>query len=273
MDTLDNDVYEYDKSLFFKLLESKRFVAKFESIQEQQGVVVCPIEIKSWPFNSLDLIEKHLYLPSPYYKNHYIPLIYAPSGRTSVSSGGGGGSRHSANMSESNVNLIVRINSSSSRFDLTCDGKPICTNVKLLKIETAYSAVNSRPYRILVVDRELTFGASRPPDSTTFEDADGENGSATLDNELVENVDDSSSVVSVSKLRDTTLKKRGSSLSLTMGLLSLKDVNTFVKAIDFLHNAVCVVDEAPPQTRRNQNNSKGKNYDHQSNRLVKVCFF
>lgn len=285
MDSLDNDVYEYDKSLFFKLLESKRFSGTFESIQEQQGVVVCPIEIKNRPYNSNDLIEKHLFVPSPFYKNHFIPLFYALSSNNRKSSSTG--SRVSATP-ESSVNLIVKA-TNSPRLDLTCDGKPICTDIKWLKTETAYSAGNSRPYRILVVDRELTYGVSRPPDepsiTTSIYDNDSEDG--LLSTDLVAGANDNgvgdgeefsgNGVVMVSKNRDS-IAKRGSSISLSTGFIGLKDVNTFVKAIDFLHNTVCVIEESSsvnsaantstPTSRRR--NDFTKSNGNQQKRLVKV---
>ena len=279
MDSLENDVYEYDKSLFFKLLESKRFSGTFENIQEQQGVVVCPIEIKNRPYNSNDLIEKHLFVPSPFYKNHFIPLFYALSSNRKSSTG----SRVSAKP-ESSVNLIVKA-TNSPRLDLTCDGKPICTDIKWLKTETAYSAGNSRPYRILVVDRELTYGVSRPPDEPTTSIYD--NDSEELSTDLVAGTNDNgvgdgdefngNGVVMVSKNRDS-IAKRGSSISLSWGFIGLKDVNTFVKAIDFLHNTVCVIEESSslnstaststPNSRRRNDFSKSNG--NQQKRLVKV---
>lgn len=279
MDSLDNDVYEYDKSLFFKLLESKRFSSTFESIQEQQGVVICPIEIKNRPYNSNDLIEKHLFVPSPFYKNHFIPLFYAMSSNRKSSTG----SRVSATP-ESSVNLIVKA-TSSPRIELTCDGKPICTDTKLLKTETAYSAGNSRPYRILVVDRELTYGVSRPPDepTTSIYDNDSEEGLLSTDLVAAAAVNDNdeeefngNGVLMVSKNRDS-IAKRGSSISLSTGFIGLKDVNTFVKAIDYLHNTVCVVEESSANSSANagtptsrRRNELAKNNGHQQKRLVKV---
>ena len=72
------DVYNYDKSQFFTLLESPKFRAKYNLIQEQQGIIVCPLDLLKQPnglSSQTDLIDRHLFLPSPFYKNHYLPLV------------------------------------------------------------------------------------------------------------------------------------------------------------------------------------------------------
>lgn len=78
-----SDAYEYDKSDFFRLLETKRFQKKHELIQELEGCIVCPLELSlqiiNFPIENLitlqnDLINRHLFVPSPFYKNHYLPL-------------------------------------------------------------------------------------------------------------------------------------------------------------------------------------------------------
>lgn len=241
MDSTDNDVYEYDKCLFFKILESEKFQRKFETVQEQQGVVVCPLDIKNRPFNSSDLIDKHLFLPSPYYKNHFIPLVNANNNSSS--------SRLSSSSSnDNNVNLIVDDNTKFNLIsrDVRGASSSICTNVKLLKTEIAYSAVNSRPYRILVVDRELVYGESKPPPSPSPLAP-----AITDDDEYLADYIDASAELQtlknrpVSSLSTSSIKKRGSSISLANTQFTVKDVNTFSKAIDFLHNIVCVLDEPP----------------------------
>jgi hypothetical protein len=157
------------------------------------------------------LIDKHLYLPSPFYKNNYIPLFIhnATTGNR-------------LNPKPEIYLVLLNENNKILDFNLICDGKQICKNVKLLNTETAYSA-SGKQYRILVVDREFNFGTNRPNSVAlnTIEDM-------LSDYLTVENDDD--------------IKSIATSSTISTGL-GLKDVNTFSKAIDFMHNTIFLVED------------------------------
>jgi hypothetical protein len=121
MDTKsNNEIYEYDKGVFFRLLQSPKYAFKLEFIQQNQGLVICPVcQLKLRQSNKEinDLIDSHLFLPSPFYKNHYIPL---------------------------------------NEFCLMSYRKRVCKDVKLLNIQTAFTE-NYRKYKILIVNNILKY--------------------------------------------------------------------------------------------------------------------
>ncbi|CAF0718997.1 unnamed protein product [Brachionus calyciflorus] len=134
----ENNVYNYDNSFFFTLLDSKRFQTKFKQIQDQQGLVVCPLDVTSSsrnPLNQQDLIDRHLFLPSPYLKNHYIPLIC---------------------LSFSLNPVIYLILDDFKNILVFKNGQRTCENVKLLNIEHCYNDEN-KIYKILIINKELNF--------------------------------------------------------------------------------------------------------------------
>lgn len=142
----NNEVYEYDKSLFFSLLDSVRFRHKFKLIQDQQGIIVCPLDLTTQSkssINHLDLIDRHLFIPSPFLKNHFIPL---------------GNFTYSSNLKPS-IYLILDDSKPHNEIFLIKNGEHICKNVKLLNTETGYSDTN-KIYRILIINKEFQYKTS-----------------------------------------------------------------------------------------------------------------
>lgn len=141
MDLIDseNDVYNYDNCYFFNLLDSSKYLSKFKFIQDKQGLIVCPLEVllqSRDPSNHDELIERHLFLPSPYLKNQFIPvsepMIISP--------------RYYLSLNEVNPpKIFVFIN-----------GLRICQYLKLLSIQEAYNDQNEI-YKILIVNKEINF--------------------------------------------------------------------------------------------------------------------
>lgn len=161
MDETNDEVYDYDKSLFFRLLQSVHFRVKFEFIQNQQGLIVCPLKL--YQFNKAkrkevnDLIDSHLFVPSPFYKNHYIPLISL----IALSS------LNSSNVLTSSlpldhtqhIHLVLNdLNSENSNNELYLMHfrRRICRHVKLLSIQTAFTD-NFKQYKILIVNKQLSY--------------------------------------------------------------------------------------------------------------------
>lgn len=167
----DSDIYDYDQSLFFRLLDTPKFRLKFEFVQQKQGLIVCPLELKQFQINNLkkqnDLIDTHLYLPSPFYKNHFIPLNSLISFASM-----------SSYFSSSNDILNVNFNDSLFMLDhsplvylilnsdyeqqqqpemiLKYKRNQICKDVKLLNVQTGYTN-NKKTYKILIVNKRLRF--------------------------------------------------------------------------------------------------------------------
>lgn len=134
----ENDVYNYDTSFFFTLLDSKKYQSKFKLIQDQQGLVVCPLDVSAQsrnPLNQADLIDRHLFLPSPYLKNHFIPLI-----------------DNLCNLSPSNY--LILDDSNTPNILIFKNGQRTCEYVKLLNIEDGYNDDN-KVYKILIVNKEF----------------------------------------------------------------------------------------------------------------------
>ncbi|RNA39302.1 telomerase-binding EST1A-like [Brachionus plicatilis] len=139
MDLIDNenDVYNYDRSFFFNLLDSTKFGSKFKFVQDKQGLIVCPLEVLSQsrePSNHDELIERHLFLPSPYLKNQFIPisdpLIITPS--------------YYLTLNDSDPPSVL----------IFANGLTVCHYLKLLSIQEAYNDQNE-VYKILIVNKEI----------------------------------------------------------------------------------------------------------------------
>jgi hypothetical protein len=163
MDTDDNEIYDYDRSSFFRLLQSVKYRLKFEFIQQQQGLVVCPLKIKinhRYPKQTENLIDTHLFVPSPFYKNHYIPLnsLIALSALNSSSL-----QNNSLPLDHTQQISLMLSNvadqSGNSELILTNCRRRICKNVKLLNIQTAYTD-DCKSYKILIVNRAMYFKKS-----------------------------------------------------------------------------------------------------------------
>ena len=158
MDTDDSEIYNYDRSSFFRLLQSPKYRLKYEFIQQQQGLVVCPLKLK---LNSRQIkqsesvIESHLFVPSPFYKNHYIPLnsLSSLSLLNPISI-----QNNSLPLDHSQqISLILNdLNDKTNELTLMNGSRQICKNVKLLNTQTAYND-NCKTYKILIVNKELFF--------------------------------------------------------------------------------------------------------------------
>ena len=160
----DYDVYDYDQSLFFRLLDSAKFRFKFEFVQQKQGLVVCPLELKSTHVNTPkkqnDLVDTHLYLPSPFYKNHYIPLNSLNSLASSSEI-----SNDSFLLDHSSKIYLVLNQSDDQQMPdmiLKHNHTQICKNVKLLNVQTAFTE-NKKTYKILIVNKHLRFTKKKSP--------------------------------------------------------------------------------------------------------------
>lgn len=164
MDAEDSEIYDYDRSSFFRLLQSAKCRLKYEFIQQQQGLVVCPLKLKLNPRlikQSENLIDTHLFVPSPFYKNHYIPLnslIALSSLSQSNIHNGSLPLDHSQQISLilSNIDNSLDKSNNNNELILMSNRRRICKNVKLLNIQTAYSD-NCKTYKILIVNKELCF--------------------------------------------------------------------------------------------------------------------
>jgi hypothetical protein len=272
------DVYNYDKSQFFTLLESSKFRAKYNLIQEQQGIIVCPLDLIKQPVglaNQTDLIDRHLFIPSPFYKNHYIPLI-------TLSQSSGSNQSTSNNLS-SNINtysvnlnplvyLIVTLqheqdanentNTTGHEFYLIRQSKQICKNVKLLNVQTAYSESNKQ-YKILIVDKELFFKINIPKmtrnksslvslNQINEQNESSEKNRHARSSSTGRNTDEEEDDFDEMKDRVNSQfmfesnsnrvdKRRVSVVNYT---ISLNSVFTFQQSIDFMYNTVFIIDEA-----------------------------
>lgn len=68
---MNDDLLEYDKYDFYKILETQ-FTKQLELVKSQSGIICIPINnLNELTFLSYDFIAKHLYIPSPYFKDEY----------------------------------------------------------------------------------------------------------------------------------------------------------------------------------------------------------
>lgn len=157
MDTDDSEIYNYDRCLFFRLLQSPKYHLKYEFIQQQQGLVVCPLKTKHSHVKHVEsLIESHLFVPSPFYKNHYIPLnsLISLALLNSVSI------KTSSLPLDHLQHISLILNDSNSNELILMNGRrQICKSVKILSVQTAYNE-NCKTYKILIVNKELYFKLS-----------------------------------------------------------------------------------------------------------------
>ena len=172
MDTAESEIYDYDRSSFFRLLQSVKYRLKFDFIQQQQGLVVCPLKVKlnnRQVKQTENLIDSHLFVPSPFYKNHFIPLnslMSLPSLNTVHVQNNSLPLDHSQQISLFLGNSVTsnqsNEQSTSNELVLMNYRRRICKNVKLLNIQTAYTD-DCKSYKILIVNKPLYF---RQPLST-----------------------------------------------------------------------------------------------------------
>jgi hypothetical protein len=237
---IDYDVFNYDKSPFYSLLESEKFKFKLEFVQQHQGLIICPLECKikaNDTKHQADLIERHLFVPSPFYKNHFIPLNSLLGLNASVTSATSSSSLISSSSSQSNllldhlqqVYLILNDQSDSNELMLLNQNRTICNDVKLLNKQVAYTEDN-QPYKILIVDKELKYKVSYKLVDFKYDDNDEDD----RDFKYTE-LKSPQSKKSISKFytpkATTTLN------------FSLNDVKTFGQSIDFLQEMVCLTNE------------------------------
>jgi hypothetical protein len=291
---MEIDAYDYDKSLFYRLLESQpKFKTKYEFVQERQGVIVCPLEFKqsylkkfktyystansSNSSPSFDFIDLHLYLPSPFYKNHYIPLSsLAALSSLNLNSSSGGSSvllDHSQHIylilnddQEGQPNEFVLINKKKQK---------ICKQVKLLGIQKNYTE-NNNLYKVLIVNKPVYF---RPPSisvqpfsgssskskmlassaaftlnqiNSDLDEENDENGyqldqDDSSDNEhgsIETNMNTNNFYASNGSSKNSPAKRNKQSTkgpSNTSEFNSINQVKSFGKSIDFLHDFVGLV--------------------------------
>jgi hypothetical protein len=236
---IDYDIFNYDKSSFYSLLDTEKFKFKLEFVQQHQGLIVCPLECKIKANDSkqqADLIDRHLFVPSPFYKNHFIPLNSLLGLNASLASTTSSSSSLTSTSSQSNllldhlqqVHLVLNDQSESNELVLLNQNRTICNNVKLLNKQVAYTDDN-QPYKILIVDKELKYKISNKLIDFKYDEDDEDND-----------------------LKYTEIKSPQSRKSVSMfyaqnttpnATFSLNDVKTFGQSIDFLHEMVCLTNE------------------------------
>ncbi len=146
------EVYDYDKCSFFRLLQTQKYRLKFEFVQQQQGLVVCPLKLTQLKANKRnELIDSHLFVPSPFYKNHYIPL----NSLTALASLNTMCSSLPLDHSQQ-IHLFLNDDYCLNELCLINFRRRICRNVKLFSIQTAY-ADNFKKYKILIVNKQLRY--------------------------------------------------------------------------------------------------------------------
>jgi hypothetical protein len=279
------DVYNYDKSQFFTLLESTKFRAKYNLIQEQQGIIVCPLDLIKQPAglaSQADLIDRHLFVPSPFYKNHFIPLItlnQTNATNQSVSSSSSSSSGNLINTYSINLNPLVylivalqqeqdeneNVNATGHDFYLIRQSRQICKHVKLLNVQTAYSESNKQ-YKILIVDKELFFKISIPKMarnksslvalnqiSEQYADNAEKSGRHARSSSMGRNTEeeDEDDFEEMKNRADSQFLSESNSnradkrrVSVVNYTISLNSVFTFQQSIDFMYNTVFMIDEA-----------------------------
>ena len=155
-----NDVYDYDKSIFFRLVQSAKHRLKFEFTIQHQGVVVCPLMLTQQKNKrTADLIDSHLFVPSPFYKNHYIPLIslIALSNLNSNISNNNTNALLQLPLDHSQqIHLILSEEECSNDLLLMNCRRRICQDIKLLSIQTAFTE-NFSKYKILIISKQLVY--------------------------------------------------------------------------------------------------------------------
>jgi hypothetical protein len=178
MNSSEDDIYDYDRSPFFCLLQSPRFYRRFEFIQEHQGIVVCPLnkikvntsDLSKQSQKENDLVDRHLFVPSPFYKNQFIPLsslICLASISSSSSSAKNSTNFLSLDHFQSITLSIISSDKSENNYEMVLMYKKrrICQTIRLLNIQTAYTENSGKSYRILIVNDKLKY--KKPSSSST----------------------------------------------------------------------------------------------------------
>jgi hypothetical protein len=285
MDTAvdDNDIYDYDRSSFFRLLQSNKYRTKYEFVQQQQGLVVCPLKLKlnnRFIKQPESLIDCHLFVPSPFFKNHYVPLssLIALSSLNSSNS-----LTHSLPLDHSQqVSLVLR---NSDDELLVLNGlRRICKSVKLLNVQTAYTD-NAKSYKILIVNKELHFKANNNLQSFSQYPASKRQSLANVNaiNE-VDSVEEKEDSDSEQPVLDTSLKEeledslkngaapfdtyipavshRNSTFMQDISFSNLDDVKKFGQSVDFMQSSAFI-----SYSNSEENSNEENDLDENSNRI------
>lgn len=241
---LEYDVYNYDKCQFFSLLESPRFRSRYSLVQEQQGLVVCPLELirdqVDVATNQFDLIDRHLFIPSPFYKNTYVPLA-ALSSQSLPTTGYNATSPGITSLSSVGLHPFVHLVYTGEEFFLVKQGKTICKNVKLLDTQTAYTD-SDKQYKILIVDKELFYSGKNLPRigsvSSVGANMNQMSGELRRGNrsDAEDDLDDEEELAIRKSYKEI---RRGSVIA-----YSINDVLTFRQCVDFMNNTSFFVDES-----------------------------
>ena len=220
------DIYDYDKSAFFRALtESHKHAPKLEAVQHQGGLIVCPLHLQNvdgsvcTPHTDHALLERHLFVPSPFYKNHYV-LHTPPPVASTVD--------HFTDISLILAESAVSPDDGSQQYDMaviSAARQRICKYVKLLSVQTAYSS-SGREYRILVVNKPLQFSKVLQQPGSSLSSA-GRNGTEKAPPEKPKRL--SQQMRKGSVIPAISLKRNE-----TFGYGSLSDVKSFQQAIDFM---------------------------------------
>jgi hypothetical protein len=285
---MDIDVYDYDKSLFYRLLESPKYKSKYEFVQEKKGVIVCPLEFNSNYLNkfkknnkdftidhnnnnnnninsingliAFDFIDLHLYLPSPFYKNHYIPL----SSLTNLNNQNNNINNNSFNNNyqsilldhSQNVYLILSEEEEQNEFILMNQRNQICKYIKLLSIQKNYTDSNNL-YKILIVNKPIYFkplinklnkknkSSNSSNNIQSLNVINSEPDEENFENDLNDSYIENSTNIDVSNLYNKTqeISKNAKEIQRTSPnkFNNLDEINGYGKSIDFLHDFVGLI--------------------------------
>lgn len=267
------DAYDYDRSLFYRLLESTpKFKAKLDLVQERQGLIVCPLELKSAHLaklkttststthqknpdedsttstlssSSFDLIDSHLFVPSPFYKNQYIPLSsFSFSFSTNHTNAN---ANANANIfdpsSQHSINHVhLNLNEENNRFVLMNQRQQqICKHVKLLAVQKNYTE-SMRLYKVLVVNKPIIYFATRQQLSANSSNSSSMSmpdlSSHTTTRSPKVDPDDMIADDQLSSMTEPATSSSSKPSSRASDLFTLNQVKTFSKCIDFMHEFV-----------------------------------
>lgn len=309
MDTVDSDIYDYDRSSFFRLLQSSKYRLKYEFIQQQQGLVVCPLKLKYNPRlikQSETLIESHLFVPSPFYKNHFIPL----NSLKNLSTLNQNSITHNSLPLDHSQKISLVLNTTDNELIVMSNRRRICKHVKLLNIQAAYTD-NCKSYKIVIVNTELHFkvstvlqpshhssnNSSSKPDriDEKFEDSDSEtmceldkqvnatfenyhqNGreesKSNLESNFTSSFDSKLSGVGAQMVMESVpgVSYRNSTYMEEVTFSSVNDVRTFGSSVDFMHSSSFLdsfVDDE--QENNSDENASRKVSSRQSKKIIQA---
>jgi len=237
MDATESDIYDYDRSSFFRLLQSAKYRLKYEFVQQQLGLVVCPLKAKVGGRVARQveaLIESHLFVPSPFYKNVYIPL-------NSLSALASLRQPPLLAMPLDHSQHIALVLDNSGELVLFNNRRRICRNVKLLSVQTAYTDAN-KAYKILIVNKELSFRAPpSQPLSPAIEESEASQHDRASDSPVQPAFDaphaPSEHKTGLESQHAASYDARTSTFMQEASFASVSDVKTFGQSVDFMHSS------------------------------------